>query len=432
MSAKGINKLCSIARVDDLIEASGRRFRDQSSAALIEFLRLGSSLSVSTRSGVEHACQVIRDCPEARHWQATVSRLSQTFSGEDVGSLSSIIGYLAIDRPEIERVFQLLAWQIAASAFDDGCLDSLFFDNLPPAVLSVGSRGAFDRERIDIAEHCPTTLVRTGDSLELVYESAALRQRAGDSGWIQSITFSGGSLQASIPLHQSNLLNRDHQDFPVVESRIYAQRWLRDVAGAAILLDQYSTLNILRLITAVVPAFCLAPAVGSASREEALGLVFLPATDRIDQIVECLLHEALHQYLFRLEECADLFASDSPSEARFYSPWRDDGRPLRMILHGAFVFAGVADFYLWDGLASLQIDTKERHRRAYHRAQQARTALATIMRYGRLTKFGHLTIECIEAALDLIAACASPSSNDRSGIDTAMAQHASRFSTYDR
>jgi HEXXH motif-containing protein len=243
-------------------------------------------------------------------------------------------------------------------------------------------------------------------------------------------------LKATVPLHLPRLLARDQQDLPIVQSEVYAQAWARDVANAGNVLGRYlddSTRPVLKLVSRILPIFCPPPNVGSGSREEALGHVFLPATDEQDQIAECLYHEALHQYLFHLEHCVDLFDASTPSESRFYSPWRSDPRPLRMTLHGAFVFAGVAEFYLWrEAEVELGINARECHRRAFHRTKQARRALEIVERHGRPTRAGRLVIGSIEATLDAISLLVRPHTEDKREVETLIAEHEARFAAYER
>ena len=53
----------------------------------------------------------------------------------------------------------------------------------------------------------------------------------------------------------------------------------------------------------------------------------------------------LHQLLFRLEKLINFYNKGQNIES-YWSPWRNDPRPLRMIMHGSFVFAGVAEFWM--------------------------------------------------------------------------------------
>jgi len=61
------------------------------------------------------------------------------------------------------------------------------------------------------------------------------------------------------------------------------------------------------------------------------------------RVAEAVLHETMHLYLTLLERIVDLVLPSSP--ALYYSPWREENRPVRGVLHGLFVFRAVHDFY---------------------------------------------------------------------------------------
>jgi HEXXH motif-containing protein len=61
------------------------------------------------------------------------------------------------------------------------------------------------------------------------------------------------------------------------------------------------------------------------------------------RVVESLLHEAMHLKLTLIEQ--EVALVQPTSQSLFYSPWRDELRPVRGVLHGIFVFAAVREFY---------------------------------------------------------------------------------------
>jgi HEXXH motif-containing protein len=64
---------------------------------------------------------------------------------------------------------------------------------------------------------------------------------------------------------------------------------------------------------------------------------------------EACIHEFHHNRLFCLEECQPILAGDAlgtEDHAGYYSPWREGLRPLRGILHGAYVTAAQLRFWL--------------------------------------------------------------------------------------
>lgn len=61
------------------------------------------------------------------------------------------------------------------------------------------------------------------------------------------------------------------------------------------------------------------------------------------RVAEAVLHETMHLHLTLLEAVVDLVLPSSM--ALYYSPWREEDRPIRGVLHGLFVFRAVHDFY---------------------------------------------------------------------------------------
>jgi hypothetical protein len=69
--------------------------------------------------------------------------------------------------------------------------------------------------------------------------------------------------------------------------------------------------------------------------------VSVPAADESDavpRLAESLLHEAMHLQLTLIERIEPIVSGD---EHRAYSPWKEESRPVRGLLHGLYVFAVV-------------------------------------------------------------------------------------------
>lgn len=60
------------------------------------------------------------------------------------------------------------------------------------------------------------------------------------------------------------------------------------------------------------------------------------------RIAESILHEAMHLKLTLIEELVPLIEDSSAS---FYSPWREEERPSRGVLHGVYVFKAIKSWY---------------------------------------------------------------------------------------
>jgi HEXXH motif-containing protein len=72
------------------------------------------------------------------------------------------------------------------------------------------------------------------------------------------------------------------------------------------------------------------------------GVIFLSDSPAPLVLAEAIIHEYHHQLLFLQSAAHDLLIGGD--EAAYYSPWRDDARPLEMLLHALYVFTGVVGF----------------------------------------------------------------------------------------
>jgi len=98
-----------------------------------------------------------------------------------------------------------------------------------------------------------------------------------------------------------------------------------------------------RSLTALVPLASWDATAGvSATARDALGVIALTPPSDPRQLALTLVHELQHNHLNVMHNVAPLYRS-GPGR-RFYSPWRDDPRPLAGVLHGTVAFLGVADF----------------------------------------------------------------------------------------
>jgi hypothetical protein len=61
------------------------------------------------------------------------------------------------------------------------------------------------------------------------------------------------------------------------------------------------------------------------------------------RVAESIIHEAMHLKLTLIERQVPLVITESKNT--YFSPWRDEKRPPQGVLHGAFVFRAVLDFY---------------------------------------------------------------------------------------
>jgi hypothetical protein len=60
------------------------------------------------------------------------------------------------------------------------------------------------------------------------------------------------------------------------------------------------------------------------------------------RVAEAIVHESMHLLLTLIEQSLPLVSSD---QVRAYSPWKRQNRPTKGILHGAYVFRVLSDFF---------------------------------------------------------------------------------------
>ncbi|WP_428935852.1 aKG-HExxH-type peptide beta-hydroxylase [Streptomyces sp. ACT015] len=126
----------------------------------------------------------------------------------------------------------------------------------------------------------------------------------------------------------------------------------------------------------------------SASYEEAVGSALLSLPPTPQDLAVTLVHEARHSVLNGLLHQLALHSGEE--ELLLYAPWRGDPRPLSGLLHGAYAFAGVADFWRVERHALRGPAAQLAHFEfAVWRAAVAET-LATLLASPRLTTAGRL------------------------------------------
>jgi len=78
------------------------------------------------------------------------------------------------------------------------------------------------------------------------------------------------------------------------------------------------------------------------------GAFILSAVQEPYWMADALIHELLHNRLFFVLDGGEILEGDQDAteSKEFYSPWRDDLRPLGGLLHAVYVYVGVCKFWL--------------------------------------------------------------------------------------
>lgn len=139
------------------------------------------------------------------------------------------------------------------------------------------------------------------------------------------------------------------------------------------------------------------------------------------KLAEAIVHEYCHNELFLHQESAELFDA---AEGLYYSPWRDDARPLNGLFHGAFVFTAVA------GLLTrlLEVPEYRRHfgyveQNLYKVTSQVRVALDQVP-ISRLTEDGKEVLEAMKADISRLTRRRSRVTNH---LDVQLRDHADKW-----
>lgn len=136
----------------------------------------------------------------------------------------------------------------------------------------------------------------------------------------------------------------------------------------------------------------------SFSAANLVGLIFLSEASNDLQLAEAIVHEFHHNELFAYSHVVPLI--DCASDRLFYSPWREDARPLYGLIHAIFVFAGVCDFYRCVEVSpEFEMHHKHFRKRRSERVCQLDIGLAQI-EDTQLTESGRALIASITARVE--------------------------------
>jgi HEXXH motif-containing protein len=274
-------RLYSITLPSDLVRATSIRFHPRLAEALDQYAELSASrIDLAFRDVLARAMATATDTPATRAWIDTIACLSHPDATQQPVPRSSLVGHLNADGPTADRILELLGWEGLGAACDTSKKVSFELPSAPPNLFPLGVCGAFT------GEHWPPSGIW---DLSIADGIACLRgpqfaatSEGSDCAWTPNIRIRGTGLDALIPLYNPALMNRDFQEFPMVLSRPYAVAWAPIVKRAAEVISCYSRSAAAlteALVQCVVPLVGGDEIIGSASREEALGLIFLARGD---------------------------------------------------------------------------------------------------------------------------------------------------------
>jgi HEXXH motif-containing protein len=179
--------------------------------------------------------------------------------------------------------------------------------------------------------------------------------------------------------------------------------WIDSLAAASRVVERVlpSTASMVGLsVRSFVPVVSSDPATACSESDASLPGAIMSTIDGPPVLAESIVHEFRHNLLHQLELSFPLYTHDSPTAARFYSPWRPDPRPLHGILHALFVFLDVCAIHA--GVLELRLgDESDLHDSAVRiagNARRIRIAIEEFRANARLTPFGRGFCAGIEEA----------------------------------
>lgn len=357
-----------------------------------------------------HELPGTRDTPKFRHWLAVArSMVRSRLKGFDPEP--QFIAHFIMDSLAASRLAQLHALRGVELLLDDAIATGKTLtvdldDVLAPPKFHIWGLGTLSPQDRRLGIHLQ---VDEGGSLsgrfgDMAFKAAELSSFGHVYDFVPDIhvpTTAGTALLAS---NIQGLGDAYHSNAPVIRGAAALEEWapvLERAVNTLASLDKKVASDCLDLSKAICPLHCGGTVFGSSSPADVIGLVFLPGVVEHLDVMECLLHESLHQKLYHAEEGAPLFDGENGDEEIYYSPWRPDARPLRMLVHGAYVFAGVAQ--MWRAIAETTANDSQREEALFHvhyRSGQARRALDVVEKYGMPTAFGETVISIIDEGVD--------------------------------
>ncbi len=232
----------------------------------------------------------------------------------------------------------------------------------------------------------PTALIRT-ESPKIRSGRLEVAVGAGSPGWQEIRSAQAGALQVLVDdLDPFRMPATDGEPMPRLTQPQFAAM-TATLQDAWLVLDAASAAEIAALVRVIVPY--QAPDKGhvSTSSPETFGTVAMSRQPDPYTCAETLVHEAQH-----LKLCAllDLVTITRPDDGRtYYAPWRDDPRPARGLLQGAYAYLGVAGFWRFQREAAADSTVRLRAEKEFARWRIGAWRVAeTLLASGQLNSIG--------------------------------------------
>ncbi len=203
----------------------------------------------------------------------------------------------------------------------------------------------------------------------------------------------------SLPFSDYSTIVGSFVETSVIRSEKFVQDFSIQLHDAFTLLKKLGFNDLFDYFNAILPFYTYKSYHNSSSPEELSGLILVPSPNEnfqngVEIMAECILHEALHNKLYNFEESTRFYVDKSHLDEIYLSPWRREPRPIRMIVHGCFVFAPIALF--WLKLFQENRDDKNMLFHVILRLNQVEFGLNTIKKYAHLDTVGQMVVASMD------------------------------------
>lgn len=179
----------------------------------------------------------------------------------------------------------------------------------------------------------------------------------------------------------------------------------------------------------IVPVASPAPGRSISCAAPCFSGAIITSLDSPVYMAESLIHEFSHNVLYAVMDQYGILAADCPQDAAYYSPWRQDARPLAGVLHAVYVFERVAEYYFRFLLRNPGHTCRNRYSSIVARLQ---LGIQTLKKFAGFNEHGMAFLERLSAGIQKHQACGSAIITD--SIASELAEHLSswrdRYPTY--
>jgi uncharacterized protein len=131
----------------------------------------------------------------------------------------------------------------------------------------------------------------------------------------------------------------------------------------------------------------------SATLHDSFGAFGLTEPRSAADFAVTVVHELHHSRFNAIRSLHPMWIAGADAEARFFAPWRTDARPISGLMHGAYAFLAVADF--WRAMMDAGESVPVAQRRFAEARCQSAVVVRTIQSSGLLTPDGMLLVAAL-------------------------------------